>query len=688
MLKKTSLSLLQKLVSSKEKNIEKLIVLLNISRKQFWYELQELNNELLNTGLKVIDHNCKELFISQAMYDQFNKIVDESSIDFYQYQNERIYFLYLYIVCNKGYISSIHLQEYLGLSRNASMKELKKLREWIGKEGLSINYSRTNGYEVTGYEKDIRRMMEICISKLKNKFPLDKVYFTFKKDWQDHKVVEAINNYLIELSQKYHLNILHDRAEEFIYLLAFMKQRDTHSSIEFNEWEIRLLDKHFMLNLAKELVNDLLGDNTKSEIHFWESRMLGIFLFTPNDQDKKFFDRLTEEILLKANTIMGVNFIQDSQLKMTLCQHIIPAFYRLVFDIYYDNPLLEKIKEEYEDLFEITRKILEPLESKVNNTISESEIAYFTIHFGGYLSRYSPKINLKAAVVCPNGISSSLIMSSTIKNIFPDLQITQLHSLQDLTNSTLKDIDMVFTTTYLTCEKPVFTISPILNPIEQEVLREKVSSEFSELSKPYSVNSRDILKIVEKHAAIEDRNSLLKEIQNYLYRERGSLSRLGEVKNLTEIFDSSMVQTVKHVDSWVEAIKKASEPLLNKEYIEKEYVDAMIETVNNIGPYIVLAPQVAVPHARPERGVNKLGISLLKIEDPVDFNTEHEKDPEKFVNLVFVLAAIDGEAHLKALVQLSKILDNEDNIKEIIELDNPIDIYEKIENLVNQMEGE
>ena len=160
------------------------------------------------------------------------------------------------------------------------------------------------------------------------------------------------------------------------------------------------------------------------------------------------------------------------------------------------------------------------------------------------------------------------------------------------------------------------------------------------------------------------------------------------MKNLTEIFDSSMVQTVKHVDSWVEAIKKASEPLLNKEYIEKEYVDAMIETVNNIGPYIVLAPQVAVPHARPERGVNKLGISLLKIEDPVDFNTEHEKDPEKFVNLVFVLAAIDGEAHLKALVQLSKILDNEDNIKEIIELDNPIDIYEKIENLVNQMEGE
>ena len=75
----------------------------------------------------------------------------------------------------------------------------------------------------------------------------------------------------------------------------------------------------------------------------------------------------------------------------------------------------------------------------------------------------------------------------------------------------------------------------------------------------------------------------------------------------------------------------------------------MIETVEKIGPYIVLAPKVAVPHARPERGVNKLGISLLKLNKEVDFNTDEEEDPDRqSVKLIFV-TCLDGEAHSKAL---------------------------------------
>ena len=40
----------------------------------------------------------------------------------------------------------------------------------------------------------------------------------------------------------------------------------------------------------------------------------------------------------------------------------------------------------------------------------------------------------------------------------------------------------------------------------------------------------------------------------------------------------------------------------------------MINNVKEIGSYIVIAPKVAIPHARPEDGTNKLGISFLKLE--------------------------------------------------------------------------
>lgn len=83
----------------------------------------------------------------------------------------------------------------------------------------------------------------------------------------------------------------------------------------------------------------------------------------------------------------------------------------------------------------------------------------------------------------------------------------------------------------------------------------------------------------------------------------------------------------------------------------------------------------------------ELSISLLKINEPVDFNVDGEEDPERFVQLVFVLAAVDGEAHLKALMQLSKILENEHHIEELIQLNNPKELYNKIKTLVEKEGG-
>lgn len=40
----------------------------------------------------------------------------------------------------------------------------------------------------------------------------------------------------------------------------------------------------------------------------------------------------------------------------------------------------------------------------------------------------------------------------------------------------------------------------------------------------------------------------------------------------------------------------------------------MIQKVESFGPFIHICPDVALPHARPEDGVNQLGMSLLKIQ--------------------------------------------------------------------------
>lgn len=86
----------------------------------------------------------------------------------------------------------------------------------------------------------------------------------------------------------------------------------------------------------------------------------------------------------------------------------------------------------------------------------------------------------------------------------------------------------------------------------------------------------------------------------------------------------------------------------------------------NWAAYIVVAPKVAVPHAAPEQGVHHLGMSLLQLKHPVSFDLAHEGDNDKDVQLIFVLAAVDSTAHLKALQELAMILEDDEQIAALI----------------------
>lgn len=685
MLKKTSLSLLRELLNTSEANIERIVALLEMNKKQFWYELSILNEELVDNQLPPIHLENGRVRIDEDDRRGMKKFIADQTIDLYQYQEERIYFLYLYFATKEEFLSNIHLQEFLQLSRNAVMLDLKRLRAWTEEHNVFVRYDRSEGYILIGDEREIRKLMEIALSKLKKQFSLGEVLLIYQREWNKPINVERINQYLIKISQQHHISMVHDRMEEFVYLIVFVKYRMDKQVLHFSKEEKKVLKDQELYKVSTQLVRDVLKENDECEMYFWTSRLLGIAQGEASFANQSYFTHLTESILMNASTMVGLEYSQLESLKETLYQHIVPAYFRIMFDVYYENPLLEKIKKEYSELFEVTRRALQPLEKEVGHRISESEIAYFTIHFGGYLKRTEDKEPITAAVVCPNGISSSLIMASTIRETFPELKIIRVHSIEDVKAFLTEDVEMVFSTMYFSTDKPIYVTNPILNPVEREVLREQVQSDFPRLPKTHPVSTSDIVKIIERHGVIHDKQGLANELQYYLYQT----NRVEEkgMKNLPDILNESLIRVTEERTDWKGAIVKAAQPLLEQEYIESDYIDAMIETVENIGPYIVLAPKVAVPHARPERGVKKLGISLLKLSHPVDFNTEGEEDPERYVQLVFVLAAVDGEAHLKALMQLSKILEDEEHIEALIKLNEPTELYKKIQYLVENEGG-
>lgn len=129
---------------------------------------------------------------------------------------------------------------------------------------------------------------------------------------------------------------------------------------------------------------------------------------------------------------------------------------------------------------------------------------------------------------------------------------------------------------------------------------------------------------------------------------------------LNEVLTEEMIQVKHEVNGWEEAIKLAANPLIDQSYITEEYVNAMIQNVKELGPYIVIAPDIAIAHARPEKNVHMVGLSLLKLDKSINF-----AENSHFAALVFVLAAVDNKQHLEMLSELANVLSDSKKVERL-----------------------
>lgn len=145
---------------------------------------------------------------------------------------------------------------------------------------------------------------------------------------------------------------------------------------------------------------------------------------------------------------------------------------------------------------------------------------------------------------------------------------------------------------------------------------------------------------------------------------------------LKDIITRDTIKLNVEAKDWEEAVKVGGRLLVDVNAAEERYIDAMIDTVKDIGPYIVILEGIAMPHARPEKGALKVGMSLVTLKNPIEFGNE-ENDP---VKLIISFCAIDSATHLKALSQLMVLLEDEDNINTILNSDSVEDVIEVISN--------
>lgn len=144
--------------------------------------------------------------------------------------------------------------------------------------------------------------------------------------------------------------------------------------------------------------------------------------------------------------------------------------------------------------------------------------------------------------------------------------------------------------------------------------------------------------------------------------------------NLHDLLTPDRIRLDVPASDWRSAVEEAGRLLVLTNIVTPAYVAAMLRTAETLGPYMVVAPGIALPHARPEDGALRTGLALIRLATPVNFG-HSTNDP---VDLIIPFAAVDADSHVLALSQLAQRLADRDVLHGLRRARSPIDAWSSL----------
>ena len=125
-----------------------------------------------------------------------------------------------------------------------------------------------------------------------------------------------------------------------------------------------------------------------------------------------------------------------------------------------------------------------------------------------------------------------------------------------------------------------------------------------------------------------------------------------------------------HVPDWRAAVREAGRALTRSGATRSEYADRMIAVIEEFGAYVVIAPGLALAHARPGGDVRREGLAVVTLAEPVPFGHPHN-DP---VRVVVGLAVASAEEHVASVARLANAFNDAGIVGRIARASTPAEV--------------
>lgn len=376
---------------------------------------------------------------------------------------------------------------------------------------------------------------------------------------------------------------------------------------------------------------------------------------------------LTFDLIRFVEKESGVPFtIKESSLQKMLYNHIISMVSRVQNDVQLTNPLKDKIKESYGLIYKAVLKFSSIIEEELGKKILEDEIAFLTIHFSTSLSEINQGNTYwyRAVVVCNHGIATGKMLSENLKEYF-NIEVVAILSSSDVSLIKKLDVDLVFSTVDIQyTEKPLLVVDSIIQEETKLQIKQFLSAN-SEARRILSSREdftqffREILELTKTIGEVSEKSYA--EFENLFDKYDLSINKREVQPMIQDLLSDKNILITEEEFDWRDSIRYVAQPLKEQNVVTESYIDAMIKSVEEYGPYIVIGPNLALAHARPDDGAQKLGLSLAIFEKPVIYGQEEGQD----VKVVFCLSAVDSFSHLEVMKNLVNLIREKEKIEQL-----------------------
>ena len=667
------LRIIHYLYNEKDTTFKDVSKVLDIKERLIRYDIEKINDFLEIQKLPVIQKLPKGrlLFPDTLSLNDF-----EQGDEFIYTQDNRISLILLLLLLDPQQVKLNKLSSELQVSRSTLKKDLDLLETQLLKKHINIQYNQY--FKLIGNEINITNLTIEEFEKYVDLVAGNKVLINAFEE----KILEIINKsfnfislrdvvkWIDELLDSMQC-LLTDQLYKWyvanvLILLFYIINNKTHplEKTNINPVELTIFDASI-----NELENIIQKKLTLKEQKILVQLLNYTNKYGKYEQSMDIIqvETITKQFILLMSEKIDLPFEKDKILFEGLMNHMSALITRLKQGIKLNDNITSILSNSDIKVFEIVLSVTKEIEllDQINN---DTEITYLAIHFIASMKRIKDNEYKHILLVCGFGYGTSTMLKETLMNEFQVTIVDIIPTYRINSYQKWSDIDYVVSTSpvKLPVDIELICVNPILTQQDFINMRNKGIPKKTTLAHYYSINQH--LDFLTDDQRLRVLDVIQKELGNQLEKKT--------IKKINKLSDLLTYENIKMVDqkmSWQESVYASTDILLQKDLINKNYVDEIFAGIEDLGFYSVTDESFALLHGESNEAIKQSTMSLLINKQPIKFKN-------KTIKLVFVLASKDKKEHIPAIITWVRMITNTDVISQLTECNDLLEAYQILLN--------